>query len=337
MTDELGWVSGALALLSFLLVCTLAVRRVALAHGEQRRLRTEERLRPLALALVERESFDLPHLDPYESRALARVLARYARQVSGTALAHIGVFFEDRGHIAREVALLDSRRAWRRASAAYSLGGMASKSAIPPLMKALGDADRDVAAAAARSLGHLRALDAVEPLVYALVDGRLPRAVSAQALLSIGPEAVPLLRGLLADAPVEVAAFAVDLIGLLGEPSDSPQLVGLLRDTSAEVRAHAARALGRLAAEDASDELRRTLEDRIPFVRVNAAHALGDIRDAFAAPALARQARWDEFDPAEAAARALARVSPEVLVAVADEPGSGPHLAQAVDLLQAQA
>ena len=239
------------------------------------------------------------------------MLARYARQVSGTALIHIGRFFEDQGHIAREVARLDSRRAWRRASAVHSLGGMASKSAIPALMEALSDSDRDVAAAAARSLGHLRALDAVEPLVYALVDGRLPRAVSAQALLTIGAEAVPRLRDLLADAPVEVAAFAVDLIGLLGEASDSPQLVALLRDTSAEVRAHAARALGRLAAEDASDELRRALEDRIPFVRVNAAHALGDIRDAFAAPALARQARWDEFDPAEAAARALARVSPE--------------------------
>lgn len=336
MIGSLAWVSGALALLSFVLVCTLAARRVALAHAERRRLSTEERLRHIALALVEGESVDLPRLDAYESRALARVLARYARQVSGDALAHIGGFFEDRGHIAREVALLEGRRAWRRGSAAHSLGGMASKSAIPALLEALGDSDRDVAAAAARSLGHLRALDAVEPLVYALVDGRLPRAVSAQALLSIGPDAVPRLRGLLADAPVEVAAFAVDLIGLLGEASDSPQLVELLRDTSAEVRAHAARALGRLAAEDASDELRRALEDRIPFVRVSAAHALGAIRDTFAAPALARQARVDEFDPAEAAARALARVSPEVLVAVADEPGSGAHLAQAVDLLQVQ-
>jgi hypothetical protein len=91
----LGWVSGALALLSFLLVCTLAIRRIALAHAERRRLSTEERLRPIALALVEGESFDLPRLDAYESRALARVLARYARQVSGTALARIGGFFED--------------------------------------------------------------------------------------------------------------------------------------------------------------------------------------------------------------------------------------------------
>jgi hypothetical protein len=56
----LGWVSGALALLSFLLVCTHATRRIALAHAERRRLSTDERLRPIALALVEGESFDLP-------------------------------------------------------------------------------------------------------------------------------------------------------------------------------------------------------------------------------------------------------------------------------------
>jgi hypothetical protein len=191
MTGGLGWVSGALALLSFLLVCTLAARRVALAHAERRRLSTEERLRPIALALVEGEPVNLPRLGAYESRALARVLARYARQVSGTALAHIGGFFEDHDHIAREVALLANRRAWRRASAAHSLGGMASKSAIPPLMEALGDSDPDVAAAAARSLGHLRALDAVEPLVYALVDGRLPRAVSARPCSRSDPTRVP--------------------------------------------------------------------------------------------------------------------------------------------------
>jgi len=337
MIEELGWVSGALALLSFLLVCTLAGRRVTLARAERRRVDAEERLRPFALGLVEGDSISLPPLNAYESRALAVVLTRYARQVSGAALARIGAFFEDRGHVTHELSHLEDRRAWRRASAAHALGGMAAERAIPALLKALTDPDRDVAAAAARSLGRLGALEAVEPLAYALRDGRLPRAVSAQALLSIGPPAVPRLRDLLADTPSEVTVFAVDLIGLLGDASDAPQVMALLRDTSAEVRAHAARALGRLGAEEAANELRRALDDRIPFVRVNAAHALGAIGDAFATLALARQARVDGFDPAEAAARALARVSPEVLEAVASAPGAGPHLAQAADVAQVQA
>ena len=139
------------------------------------------------------------------------------------------------------------------------------------------------------------------------------------------------------DAPPEVTVFAVDLIGLLGDASDAPQVMALLRDTSAEVRAHAARALGRLGAEEAATELRGALDDRIPFVRVNAAHALGAIGDVFAAAALASQARVDGFDAADAAARALARVSPEVLQAVAGERGAGPHLGQAADVARVQA
>jgi HEAT repeat protein len=148
---------------------------------------------------------------------------------------------------------------------------------------------------------------------------------------------VPRLRSLLADAPLEATLFAVDLIGLLGDAADSTQLIDLLRDTSAEVRAHAARALGRLGAQDAADELRGALADRIPFVRVNVAHALGAIGDAGAASALARQARDDGFDAADAAARALARLAPEMLRILAGEPGAGPHLEQAADLVAAGA
>ena len=337
MIAALGWASGVLGVASLLLVFTLAARRVTLARSERRRLEAEDRLRPMALALVEVGTEVLPSLTGEQAHVLASVLARYARQLKGEALTNIAGYFERRGDVQRELETLSNRRAWRRAGAAHSLGGMASARAVPALIDALSDPDRDVAAAAARSLGRLGAVDAVEPLVYALVDGRLPRAVTAQALLSIGAEAVSRLRALLGDAPVEVTVFAVDLIGLLGTAADSPQLIELLRDTSAEVRAHAARALGRLGAQDAADELRRGLTDRIPYVRVNAAHALGAIGDILAAPALARQAREDGFDAAEAAAQALARVAPQVLPALADEIGAGQHLAQAADLIAAEA
>jgi HEAT repeat protein len=335
MIATLGWTVGVLAFAGLLLVCTLAARHLSLARSERRRLAAEERVRPVALALVEGGTDFLLSLTDDEARALASVLARYARQLKGDALAHISAYFERRGDVAREVELLSSRRAWRRASAAHSLGGMASAKAVPALIEALSDSDREVAASSARSLGRLGAMEAVEPLVYALVDGRLPRAVTAQALLSIGPEAVPGLRALIADAPAEVKVFAVDLIGLLGTAADSPQLVDLLRDTSAEVRAHAARALGRLGPQEAANELRKALADRIPFVRVNAAHALGAIGDTLAVPELVRQARQDGFDAAEAAARALAKLAPQALPALTAEPGAGEHLAQAADLAAA--
>jgi HEAT repeat protein len=335
MIPALGWASCVLGAATLLLLFILATRRVTLARDARRRLSAEERLRPVVLALVETGAEPPPSLSGKEIHVLATILARYARQLRGEALTNFAAYFERRGDVEREVATLSSRRAWRRAAAAHSLGGMGSLNAVPALVEALSDPDRDVAAAAARSLGRLRAVEAVEALVYALVDGRLPRAVTAHALLSIGTGGVPRLRGLLTEGPAEVTVFALDLIGLLGTAGDSSQLIELLRDPSAEVRAHAARALGRLGAEEAAEELRRALADRIPFVRVNAAHALGAIGDTLAVPILARQAREDGFDAAEAAARALARVAPQILPAVAAEPGAGPHLAQAADLAAA--
>jgi HEAT repeat protein len=336
MIDTLGLASGALASFSLVLLCTLVGRRLLVARQERGRADAEERLRPLALSLVEGEHSELPVLTERDARALAGLMTRYARQVSGDALARIAAFFERRGDVDRELARLRSRRSWQRASAAYSLGGMASDRAVSPLIDALSDSDRDVAAAAARSLGRLGVADAAQALVYALVQGRLPRASCAQALLAIGPQAVPRLRGVLAEAPAEVAVFAVDLIGLLGDASDAPQLVELLRDTSAELRAAAARALGRLGAKEAAPELRRALEDRIAFVRVNAAHAIGATGDRQAGPLLVELARTDSFDPAQAAAAALARVDPKLLEEVGGWLGAEMHLAQAADLAVVQ-
>jgi HEAT repeat protein len=336
MIDTIGLASGALASFSLVLLSILMARRVLVARAEKRRLDAEERLRPLALTLVEGDPGELPPLSAHDSRALAGLMSRYARQVSGTALARIAAFFEERGDIDPELARLGSRRHWQRASAAYTLGGMASQRAVLALVAALSDDEREVASAAARSLGRLGAAAAAEPLIRALEEGRLPRAVCAQALLAIGPESVPHLRAGLAEAPPEVAVFAIDLIGLLGDASDAPQLIGLLQHASAEVRASAARALGRLGAKDAADELRRALEDRIAFVRVNAAHAVGAIGDRQAGPTLAQLARTDSFDPAQAAAAALARADPELLEEVGGWLGAEIHLAQAADLATLQ-
>ena len=332
MINTIGLASGALASFSLVLLTILVARRVLVARAERLRLEAEERMRPLALTLVEGEPADLPSLSPFDSRALAGLMSRYARQVSGAALARIASYFEERGDVERELARLHSRRHWQRASAAYALGGMASARAVPALVDALSDGDREVASAAARSLGRLGAAEAVEPLVQALVEAHLPRAVCAQALLAIGSRAAPRLRARLADTPPGVAVFAVDLIGLLGDASDSPQLIGLLHDASAEVRASAARALGRLGAKEAAAELRRALDDRIDFVRVNAAHAVGAIGDRHAGPALATLARTDSFDPAQAAAAALARVDPGLLEEAGGWLGAEMHLAQAADL-----
>lgn len=330
MTALFAWGAAVLAVLSALFVLVLVVRRLQIARGQRFEREEEERLRPLALALVDGEDLDAAALGRRSGRVLAGLIARYARWLDGDARTQIAAFFERTGGVAEEMRALRDRRAWRRATAAYTLGDMSSPTAVPGLLEALDDQERDVRAAAARSLGRLGAVEAVEPLVYGLAAGRVPRAVAGSALLATGSAALPALRELERRAEPEVRALAVELVGLLGDASDAALLVERLRDSSAETRAKAARALGRLGAREGASALREALRDRIPFVRACAAHALGDIGDRSAVPDLLRIAREDRYDPAHAAATALARIDPDGL---RREAGAAPHLVEAADIL----
>jgi hypothetical protein len=327
-----AWSAVALTAASFLLVLVIAGRRLVFAHEDERRLRSEERLRPVALALVSGEELEGRTLTAGDAAIVASMLARYARQLAGSARENVAAFFERHGYVDNEISRLRHRRDWRRARAAYTLGDMGSQRAVEPLLRSLGDESRAVRAAAGRSLGRLQAVEAVAPLVAALVEGRVPRAVAGHALLSVGPASLPRLRALALDSDAETRTVVIELIGLLGDAADAPLVSERLRDSSAEVRAKATRALGRLGAAEAAGELRTALADRIPFVRATAAIALGMIGDRDAAPALLAQARTDEFDPAQAAARALARVDPPLLWDAARRLGQGPHVAEAADL-----
>lgn len=327
-----AWSALALTALSVLFVLLLAVRRFALAKEARRHLAAEERLQPVALALASGEPVPAAGLDVDDAEVVAGLLGRYVRQVRGQARTDIATFFEERGFVEREIAELRTHRTWKRARAAHLLGDMASPRAAGPLLAALEDHKRDVRAAAARSLGTLQCVEAVEPLVDALVSGRVPRAVAGQALLTIGSASRDRLRGLVPHADPEVRAVAIELLGLVGDASDAALVATHLRDSAAEVRAKAARALGRLGAEDEADGLRAALGDRIPFVRATAAIALGMVADREAGRALLEQARTDHFDPAHAAAYALAGVDPSLLWDSARRLGQGRHVAEAADV-----
>lgn len=333
MVALLAWVAAGLSALGAASVLVLTARRVHVARSERRRAELEERVRPVALALVDGEEPHSLPLDADAVEALATVLGRYSRWLRGDAGAHLAGFFERRGLVEREAVLLRHRRFWRRATAAAALGEMRSLRAVPALLIALEDPQREVRMAAAGALGRLQAAEAVEALVDRVADDRLPWAVAGQALLSIGAEALPGLRRLEESPIAEARAFATELVGLLGDAADAPALVVRLRDSSAEVRAKAARALGRLGAEEGAAGLRRALDDRIPFVRATAAIALGAIGDREALPALLAQARSDRFEAARAAARAVASIDPSVARRAAEEEDGGIHLQEVSDLL----
>lgn len=334
MLEALGIAALALAAVSAVFLVALVLRRTSLAREESYRSELEQRLRPLALALVEDDEVELPALPPEELAFLAEVIGRYSRRVTGASRDRIAAYFDGTVAFRSEVRALRDRRAWRRATAAYRLGDMACREAGWALLSRLGDRDADVRAAAARSLGRLQFEDAAAPLVRALVTGVVPRAIAFRAVLDIGAAALPELRRLARDDDSELRVGAVELIGWVGDAADAELLVEAVEDSSAEVRARAVAALGRLAETEGASALTAALDDRIYFVRLHAARALGQVGERDAVERLLEQAREDRFEAARAAAEAVALIDPEALVAAAALPGAGPHLHEAADLLR---
>jgi HEAT repeat protein len=316
---------------ALLLLIVLAIRRVVLVRRGRQYAAAEKRVRPIAIALVEGQATE-PRLSSTDQVVLAEVLGRFSRKLTGAADERIADYFRGSDALAPALRELRSRRAWRRAAAAYRLGDMACAEVAPALLATLDDRKRAVRAAAARSLGRLGVLDAVKPLVEALVSGRVPNGVAGQALVELGPAAVPELRAITGHPSWRLRSTAVALLGLVGDSSDSRLAVDALEDPSAEVRAAAAGTLGRVGVATAEPALRSALDDRIPFVRAQAATSLGAIGSAADVPRLLEMARTDRFRPARAAAQAVARIAPGQLAAAAAAPGAGPHLHQAADL-----
>jgi HEAT repeat protein len=319
---------------ALLLLVLLVIRRTVLARRDRRYAEAERRVRPLAIALVEGQSGEQeqPTLSPDDQAVLADVLRRYSRKLTGEADARVAAYFGGKPAVQTALRDLRGRRMWRRAAAAYRLGDMSNPEVAPALLNALDDGRRPVRAAAARSLGRLGIVDAALPLVEALVSGRVPNGVAGQALVELGPTAVPELRRIAEHPDPQVKTAAITLVGLVGDSRATELGVRALEDPSADVRRAAAETLGRIGGPSAEAPLRAALADRLHFVRAAAASALGALRSSAAVPQLLEMARTDRFRPARAAAQAVARTAPRELTAAAAEPGAGPHLHEASDL-----
>lgn len=322
----------AIVLAGVAVVAILAMRRLRLGRDERRRTLAEERMRPVALALVDGDDPDVPALHEEDAPALAGLLARYAHLVDGAAHERIADFFVQGGHVDREAALLRDRRPWRRAAAAHALGDMGPAGTVP-LIIALGDRNRDVRSAAARSLGRLRSVEAVSPIVRGLSSGSIPTSVGGDALLAIGREAAETLQGLMTHPDPQVRTVVIDLLGLVGADGDAAPVQAHLTDASPEVRSAAARALGHLGAEGAAEALRDALSDPATPVRAAAAAALGAIGDVGASRALLTQARLDVHEAAVPAAQALALLDPDRVTEAAGSRHASGVLHEVADLI----
>jgi CubicO group peptidase (beta-lactamase class C family)/HEAT repeat protein len=197
----------------------------------------------------------------------------------------------DREH---QIRALRDANAGVRLRAVQALGetGPEAREAVPYLIKALDDGDREVCWNSARALGKI-GTEAVPALIRALEDDNENiRLGAAVALGAIGPgakDAVPSLMRALKDRNDNIRENAAEALGKIGPDARQAvqALIHSLSDEDPFLNGRAADALGRIG-KDAVPALREALKDGNGNVRWCSAIALGKMgRDAAnALPAL---------------------------------------------------
>lgn len=137
--------------------------------------------------------------------------------------------------------------AWiARTNAAWALGALGNRRAVPLLSRTLADTEPNVRKRGAWALGALDASEAVPALIEALKDSDAGvREQVAWALGAIGDRrAVDGLVGALSDSVASVRKQAAWALGAIGDSRAVQGLVKALKDTDAGVRKQAAWALG---------------------------------------------------------------------------------------------
>jgi HEAT repeat protein len=185
---------------------------------------------------------------------------------------------------------------------------LAGSALLPVVIGALGDASWRVRKAALDLVLQAPAANSLPLLIAGLRDegnaGR--RNSSMEALVRLGPAAVPPLAPLVADPDPDLRKFVVDALGNIDAPAVPALLRAALEDSEENVAAAAAEFLGRRRDATAVPQLLRRLGESGSWLTFSCLRALGEIGDAAAAPAVS--ALLGEPGLRQAALEALGRV-----------------------------
>ena len=325
--------SSALIAIGLLTAALLCVRRIHAQRLLREELAARNRAEPVLHALLEGD--EVEHHRGADDAALAAMLAELSPSLTGETRTAIAGYFESTGAIGRALRGATHPLAHRRAESTAALGDMCSDQAEPALLMALNDRDPDVRLAATRSLGRLRSRAAVIPILHSLACRLVPRAVAANAVLTIGVAALPGLRMLIRTEHPATRAAAVELLGRLGNPRDGEALRDRLTDEAPLVRERACEALAPLGADDVGQALKDLLADDARSVRAAAAAALATVGGPGNASRLLEIVHDDCAEVAEIAAATLAAIAPGVVSREVTDENAHPRLRHAASMLQA--
>ncbi|WP_052275312.1 MULTISPECIES: HEAT repeat domain-containing protein [Microcystis] len=217
------------------------------------------------------------------------------------------------GNIASETVISgwDVRR-----KAAFALAEIGSETAIPELLKALEDSDKNVRRKAAFALAEIGSETAIAGLLKALEHSDdYVRVYAAFALGKIGSEtAIGGLLKALEDSYGSVRENAAFALGKIGSETAIGGLLKALEESNKDVRRKAVEALGKIGSETAIAGLLKALEDSDGFVRSNAAEALGKIGSGAAIPDLLKALEDSNDDVRVYAAFALGKIGSETAI-----------------------
>lgn len=248
-------------------------------------------------------------LSEVDAEQYARMIASGSRSEVDQAINKVTYAGAARAMTPRLIATLNTGTDDGRANAAYALGYLGDARAAGPLGHSLADEAVAVRLNAAIACGRLKLRETGRSLVKALDDrasGVRREAARALGLVRYG-RAAPALVRLAVDEDLEVRATALFAAGLVGNKEVIPRLRDLEGDASESVRVGATRALAMLGDKKARESIGTMFLDHDPERRRAGVGLLGDVRQDWAASALARTLEDADLSVRLAAARALAR------------------------------
>jgi HEAT repeat protein len=309
--------AAQLAVISMLAV-VLTVRRVALARADRRRNLLLERYRQAVVEFVGMDDEQPPQpllgLRTAEQReAVGELLAQYTGTVRGESRRRVAAFVCEHGYADAAAGDLGARRAWRRGTAAKTLGDFGVARSTGELSDVLeGDTRVQVRVAAARALGRVGDRSGAADLIAACGRSLVPAGVVAQALLDIGSDALPWLLGALQAEGAGVRLVACRVVGLVGADGDAGVVEALeavaTTDPDVGTRVAACEALGRVGGHEAALAIAGATGDSAAAVRRAACDAATRLTAAETGGAVQRALNDRSAEVRRAAARAAVRL-----------------------------